>query len=53
MASKKDNKRLTAKTLIDKGKKQGSLTLSEIMEAFSETELQPLCYACSHRSGDR
>ena len=39
MASKKDNKRLTAKTLIDKGKKQGSLTLSEIMEAFSQTEL--------------
>ncbi len=39
MAGKKDNKRLTAKTLIDKGKKQGSLTLSEIMEAFSETEL--------------
>ena len=39
MASKKDNKRVTAKTLIDKGKKQGSLTLSEIMEAFSETEL--------------
>ena len=39
MASKKDNKRLTAKTLIDKGKNQGSLTLSEIMEAFSETEL--------------
>lgn len=39
MASKKDNKRLTAKTLIDKGKKQGALTLSEIMEAFSETEL--------------
>ena len=39
MASKKDNKRLTAETLIDKGKKQGSLTLSEIMEAFSETEL--------------
>ena len=39
MASKKDNKRLTAKTLIDKGKKQGYLTLSEIMEAFSETEL--------------
>ena len=39
MASKKDNKRLTAKTLIDKGKKQGSLTLSEIMEAFSVTEL--------------
>ena len=39
MASKKDNKRLTEKTLIDKGKKQGSLTLSEIMEAFSETEL--------------
>ena len=39
MASKKDNKRLTAKTLIDKGKKQRSITLTEIMEAFSETEL--------------
>ena len=39
MANKKENKKLTAKTLIDKGKKQGSLTLSEIMEAFSETEL--------------
>ncbi|MGM9533916.1 MAG: RNA polymerase sigma factor RpoD [Intestinibacter sp.] len=39
MAGKKENKKLTAKALIDKGKKQGSLTLSEIMEAFSETEL--------------
>lgn len=39
MATKKENKKLTAKALIDKGKKQGSLTLSEIMEAFSETEL--------------
>lgn len=32
-------KKVTAKTLIEKGKKQGSLTLAEIMEAFSETEL--------------
>ena len=39
MQTKKQNKKLTAKTLIEKGKKQGSLTLSEIMEAFSETEL--------------
>ena len=30
---------MTAKGLIEKGKKQGSLTLAEIMEAFSETEL--------------
>ena len=36
---KKESKRVTAKTLIEKGKKQGSLTLGEIMEAFSETEL--------------
>ncbi len=39
MAIKKENKKLTAKALIDKGKKQGSLTLTEIMEAFSETDL--------------
>ncbi|MGL5751169.1 MAG: RNA polymerase sigma factor RpoD, partial [Paraclostridium sp.] len=36
---KKETKRVTAKTLIEKGKKEGSLTLEEIMEAFSETEL--------------
>ena len=30
---------MTAKGLIEKGKKQGSLILAEIMEAFSETEL--------------
>ncbi|MBP3906156.1 MAG: RNA polymerase sigma factor RpoD [Peptostreptococcaceae bacterium] len=36
---KKESKRVTAKTLIEKGKKQGSLTLGEIMEAFSESEL--------------
>lgn len=36
---KKESKRVTAKSLIEKGKKQGSLTLAEIMEAFSETEL--------------
>ena len=37
--NKKELKRVTAKSLIEKGKKQGSLTLAEIMEAFSETEL--------------
>ena len=37
--TKKELKRVTAKSLIEKGKKQGSLTLAEIMEAFSETEL--------------
>ncbi|GIM32649.1 RNA polymerase sigma factor RpoD [Paraclostridium bifermentans] len=36
---KKESKRVTAKSLIEKGKKQGSLTLMEIMEAFSEKEL--------------
>ncbi len=36
---KKESKKITAKSLIEKGKKQGSLTLMEIMEAFSETEL--------------
>ena len=35
----KESKKMTAKGLIEKGKKQGSLTLAEIMEAFSETEL--------------
>lgn len=38
-SNKKESKRVTAKSLIEKGKKQGSLTLGEIMEAFSETEL--------------
>ncbi|MEF9991403.1 MAG: RNA polymerase sigma factor RpoD [Romboutsia sp.] len=37
--TKKESKKVTAKSLIEKGKKQGSLTLGEIMEAFSETEL--------------
>ena len=37
--NKKTSKKLTAKTLIEKGKKQGALTFAEIMEAFSETEL--------------
>ncbi|MBO5131390.1 MAG: sigma-70 family RNA polymerase sigma factor, partial [Romboutsia sp.] len=36
---KKQDIRLIAKSLIEKGKKQGTLTLAEIMEAFSETEL--------------
>lgn len=35
----KKNKKVTAKSLIEKGKKAGSLTLGEIMEAFAETEL--------------
>lgn len=37
--NKKETKKVTAKGLIEKGKKQGSLTLAEIMEAFSEKEL--------------
>ena len=37
--NKKPSKKVTAKSLIEKGKKQGALTLAEIMEAFSETEL--------------
>ncbi|QJA08867.1 RNA polymerase sigma factor RpoD [Romboutsia sp. CE17] len=37
--NKKTSKKFAAKTLIEKGKKQGALTLAEIMEAFSETEL--------------
>ncbi|MEG1409912.1 MAG: RNA polymerase sigma factor RpoD [Terrisporobacter sp.] len=39
MANNKESKRATAKNLIEKGKKQGSLTLDEIMGAFSDTEL--------------
>ena len=35
----KKDKKVTAKSLIEKGKKAGSLTLGEIMEAFAETEL--------------
>ena len=37
--NKREQKRLTAKELIEKGKKQGSLTLEEISDAFSETNL--------------
>ena len=37
--NKKTSKKFAAKSLIEKGKKQGALTLAEIMEAFSETEL--------------
>ena len=37
--NKKTSKKFAAKSLIEKGKKQGTLTLAEIMEAFSETEL--------------
>ena len=35
----KEANRLAARNLIEKGKKQGSLTLDEIMGAFSNTEL--------------
>ena len=38
-SNKKESKKMTAKGLIEKGKRQGSLILAEIMEAFSETEL--------------
>ena len=43
-SNKKESKKMTAKGLIEKGKKQGSLTLAEIMEAFSETELDKNLY---------
>lgn len=39
MANNREANRVAARSLIEKGKKQGSLTLAEIMEAFSETEL--------------
>ncbi|WMT81282.1 RNA polymerase sigma factor RpoD [Terrisporobacter mayombei] len=39
MANNKEANRVAAKSLIEKGKKQGSLTLDEIMGAFSDTEL--------------
>ena len=35
----REAKRAAARSLIEKGKKQGSLTLDEIMGAFSNTEL--------------
>lgn len=35
----KETSKVAAKNLIEKGKKQGSLTLQEIVEALSETEL--------------
>ena len=38
-SNKKESKKITAKGLIEKGKKQGVITLAEIMEAFSETDL--------------
>ena len=39
MANSREANRLAAKNLIEKGKKQGALTLDEIMGAFSNTEL--------------
>ena len=39
MANSREANRLAAKNLIEKVKKQGSLTLDEIMGAFSNTEL--------------
>ncbi|WP_455538347.1 RNA polymerase sigma factor RpoD [Terrisporobacter sp.] len=39
MANNREVNRLAARSLIEKGKKQGSLTLDEIMGAFSNTEL--------------
>ena len=39
VANSREANRLAAKNLIEKGKKQGSLTLDEIMGAFSNTEL--------------
>ena len=39
MANSREANRAAARNLIEKGKKQGSLTLDEIMGAFSNTEL--------------
>jgi len=39
VANNREANKLAAKSLIEKGKKQGSLTLDEIMGAFSDTEL--------------
>lgn len=39
MANNREANRVAARSLIEKGKKQGSLTLDEIMGAFSDTEL--------------
>ena len=39
MANNREANRLAARSLIEKGKKQGSLTLDEIIGAFSDTEL--------------
>lgn len=39
MANNREANRVAARSLIEKGKKQGSLTLDEIMGAFSNTEL--------------
>ena len=39
MANNREANRLAARNLIEKGKKQGSLSLDEIMGAFSNTEL--------------
>ena len=39
MSNNREANRLAARSLIEKGKKQGSLTLDEIMGAFSNTEL--------------
>ena len=40
MANSREANRAAARSLIEKGKKQGSLTLDEIMGAFSNTEFQ-------------
>ncbi len=39
MSNNREMNKIAAKSLIEKGKKQGSLTLDEIMGAFSNTEL--------------
>ncbi|MEW9079445.1 MAG: RNA polymerase sigma factor RpoD [Terrisporobacter glycolicus] len=39
VANNREANKVAAKSLIEKGKKQGSLTLDEIMGAFSDTEL--------------
>ena len=41
-SNKKESKKITAKGLIEKGKKQGTLTLAEIMEAIMPDAPPPI-----------
>ena len=46
MANNKESKRLAARNLIEKGKKQGSLTLDEITEIMTKVALKQINAPC-------